>query len=77
MTGWRYVNITRTSAERCSVVAVNAPDTSTGEHKLKISSLMVSAFGEASGWDGGMLLKATTNLNSSKHATEMMAAASR
>ena len=67
MTGWRYVNMTRTSSANCILSVVNSDETSTGEHKLKLSSLMISAKGETvAGTKDSMLAQAMTNLNSSR-----------
>ena len=67
MTGWRYLNVTRSGEQPCVVTAANSQETSTGEHKLKISSLMMSTLGEVvEGEERTMLSHAMTNLNSSK-----------
>lgn len=68
MTGWRYVNVKRTGDSMCHVTVTNAPETSTGEHKIKISSFMISARGEVvDGHETTMLTQAMTNLGSSSH----------
>ena len=66
MTGWRYLNVTRVSGEPCLVSITNSDQTSTQEHKLKISSLMMSSRGEVVEGEGGsMLSRAMTDTKAS------------
>lgn len=46
MTGWRYLNVTQVSDYPCIIRATNRQETWTSEHKLKISSMMLSIKGE-------------------------------
>lgn len=67
MTGWRYVNVTRDGGASCFVTATNSLQSTTGQYKLKLSSLMISAKGEVfKGAQGGMLSHAMTDSGSSK-----------
>ena len=45
MTGWRYVNVTMLSEMACIIRATNLRETKSREHKIKISSIMISALG--------------------------------
>ncbi len=42
MTGWRYLDVKRTGTGACIVEVTNSPKTLSGEHKVKISTLMIS-----------------------------------
>ena len=48
MTGWRYLNVSKVIAEECVVRVTNLPETSSGGHKIKISSLLLSVGMETS-----------------------------
>jgi len=42
MTGWRYLNVEKKGEKACIVEVTNSPKSLTGEHKVKISTLMIS-----------------------------------
>ena len=56
MTGWRYLNVSRTSPRPCLVSITNSEASSSGEHKLKVSTLMMSTRGEVVDGEGGSML---------------------
>ena len=56
MTGWRYLNVSRLSPGPCFISITNSESTSSGEHKLKISSLLMSTRGEVVEGEGGSML---------------------
>ena len=56
MTGWRYLNVSRLSPEPCLVSITNSETTSSSEHKLKVSTMMLSTRGEVVEGEGGSML---------------------
>lgn len=66
MTGWRYLNVTWISKNPCLVTVTNHEQSSTREHKLKVSTLMMSTRGEVvEGEQGSMLSRAMTDTQAS------------